>query len=374
MVVLGIETTCDETAAAVVERSDTGQGKILSNIVLSQVDAHAAFGGVVPEIAARAHVATLDQIIAKAMADAGVGFASLDAVAAAAGPGLIGGLIVGLTTAKAIALVCEKPLIAVNHLEAHALTARLTDGIAFPYCLFLASGGHTQIVAVRGIGDYVRLGGTMDDAIGEAFDKTAKLLGLPYPGGPQVEKAAEGGDPNRFALPRPMLGKLNADFSLSGLKTALRLEAEKIAPISEQDVRDLCASFQQAVIDVVADRLRCGLKMFRAQYSAPSALVAAGGVAANESIRKVLQRIAFETGTTLVVPPGELCTDNGAMVAWAGAERLAHGLRDPLDTPPHPRWPLAEVSKPAADAVAADAAAASEPVPPPPAPEAPPPG
>jgi len=358
MVVLGIETTCDETAAAVVERSNAGAGRILSNVVLSQVDEHAAFGGVVPEIAARAHVARLDQIIGKAMLDAGRSFYSLDAVAAAAGPGLIGGLIVGLTTAKAIALVCEKPLVAVNHLEAHALTARLTDGIAFPYCLFLASGGHTQIVAVRGVGDYVRLGGTLDDAIGEAFDKIAKLMGLPYPGGPQVEKEAQSGDPNRFALPRPMLGKLNADFSLSGLKTALRLEAEKIAPISEQDVRDLCASFQQAVIDVVADRLRSGLKIFRTEHGAPTALVAAGGVAANEQVRKVLQRIAFEGGTTLVVPPPELCTDNGAMIAWAGAERLAHGLRDMLDTPPHPRWPLSEVSGPAASAAAAEAGAA----------------
>jgi N6-L-threonylcarbamoyladenine synthase len=343
MVVLGIETTCDETAAAVVERPDVGRGKILSNIVLSQIDEHAAFGGVVPEIAARAHVETLDAIIAKAMNEAGTSFASLDGVAAASGPGLIGGLIVGLTTAKAIALVCERPLVAVNHLEAHALTARLTDGVAFPYCLFLASGGHTQIVAVRGIGDYARLGTTMDDAVGEAFDKTAKLLGLPYPGGPQVEKEAEGGNASRFALPRPMLGKPNADFSLSGLKTALRLEAEKIAPISAQDVRDLCASFQQAVIDVIADRLRSGLKMFRAQLGAPTALVAAGGVAANEQIRKVLQRVAFEAGTTLVVPPAELCTDNGAMIAWAGAERLAHGLHDTLDTAPRARWPLAEV-------------------------------
>src|SRR5580698_9218997 len=237
MIVLGIETTCDETAAAVIERPLLGRGKILSNIVLSQVNEHAAFGGVVPEIAARAHVEALDIVIARAMAEAKQTFASIDAVAAAAGPGLIGGVIVGLTTAKAIALVSEKPLVAVNHLEAHALTARLTDGTAFPYCLFLASGGHTQIVAVRGVGDYVRLGTTLDDAIGEAFDKTAKLLGLTYPGGPQVEKEALDGDPARFALPRPMLGKLNADFSLSGLKTALRLEAERISPISGQDVR-----------------------------------------------------------------------------------------------------------------------------------------
>jgi len=344
MIVLGIETTCDETAAAVVERSEQGRGKILSNIVLSQVSEHAAFGGVVPEIAARAHVEALDLIIAKAMGEAERSFNEIDGVAAAAGPGLIGGVIVGLTTAKAIALVKNKPLIAVNHLEAHALTARLTDATPFPYCLFLASGGHTQIVAVRGIGNYVRLGTTMDDAIGEAFDKTAKLLGLGYPGGPQVEKEAARGDANRFALPRPMHGRKDADFSLSGLKTALRLEAEKIAPLSDQDVADLCASFQQAVVDVVLDRLRAGLRMFRATYGAPSALVAAGGVAANQAIRKVLHRLAFEVGTVLVVPPLELCTDNGAMIAWAGAERLAMGLTDSLDVAPRARWPLDEVA------------------------------
>src|SRR6202166_4180713 len=344
MVVLGIETTCDETAAAVVERPERGPGKILSNIVLSQISEHAAFGGVVPEIAARAHVEALDLIVSRAMSEAGRSFEQLDGVAAAAGPGLIGGVIVGLTTAKAIALVVERPLIAVNHLEAHALTARLTDGIAFPYCLFLASGGHTQIVAVRGVGDYVRLGTTMDDAIGEAFDKTAKLLGLGYPGGPQVEKEAERGDAARFALPRPMHGRKDADFSLSGLKTALRLEAEKIAPLSDQDVADLCASFQQAVVEVILDRLRAGLRMFRAKFSAPTALVAAGGVAANQAIRKVLHRLAFEVGTVLVAPPLELCTDNGAMIAWAGAGRLAPGLTDKLDVAPRARWPLDEVA------------------------------
>jgi N6-L-threonylcarbamoyladenine synthase len=344
MVVLGIETTCDETAAAVVERFEDGRGKILSNIVFSQVSEHAAFGGVVPEIAARAHVEVLDVIIEKAMAQAKRRYNTIDGVAAAAGPGLIGGVIVGLTTAKAIALVNEKPLIAVNHLEAHALTARLTDNTPFPYILFLASGGHTQIVAVRGIGDYVRLGTTLDDAIGEAFDKTAKLLGLGYPGGPQVEKEAEKGDPNRFALPRPMNGRPDADFSLSGLKTALRLEAEKIAPLSDQDVADLCASFQQAVVDVVLDRIRSGLRIFRSRYGAPTALVAAGGVAANQAIRKVLHRLAFEIGTVVVAPPLELCTDNGAMIAWAGAERLAMGLTDSLAVAPRPRWPLDEVS------------------------------
>ena len=234
-------------------------------------------------------------------------------------------MIVGLTTAKAIALVNDKPLIAINHLEAHALTARLTAATPFPYCLFLASGGHTQILAVRGVGDYVLLGTTLDDAIGEAFDKTAKLLGLGYPGGPQVEKEAARGNATRFALPRPMQGRAEPDFSLSGLKTALRLEAEKIAPLSDQDVADLCASFQQAVVDVVHDRLRAGMRVFRVRYGTPTALVAAGGVAANEAIRKVLQRVAFEGGIKLVAPPGELCTDNGAMIAWAGAERLALG-------------------------------------------------
>jgi len=344
MIVLGIETTCDETAAAVVERSEDGQGRILSNVVLSQVSEHAAFGGVVPEIAARAHVEALDLIIGKAMAQAERGYDEIDGVAAAAGPGLIGGLIVGLTTAKAIALTSRKPLIAVNHLEAHALTARLTDATPFPYCLFLASGGHTQILAVRGVGDYVRLGTTHDDAIGEAFDKTAKLLGLGYPGGPRVEKEAADGNAQRFALPRPMHGRKDADFSLSGLKTALRLEAEKVAPLSDQDVADLCASFQQAVVDVVRDRLRAGLRIFRSRYGAPTALVAAGGVAANQAIRKVLERLAFEIGTGLVAPPLELCTDNGAIIAWAGAERLALGLTDTLDVAARARWPLDEIA------------------------------
>jgi N6-L-threonylcarbamoyladenine synthase len=344
MLVLGIETTCDETAAAVVAQDDAGRGHILSNVVLSQTKEHAAFGGVVPEIAARAHVEALDHIIQQAMAEANCTFDALDGVAAAAGPGLIGGVIVGLTTAKAIALVNAKPLIAVNHLEAHALTARLTDGTPFPYCLFLASGGHTQIVAVRGVGDYMRLGTTIDDAIGEAFDKTAKLLGLGYPGGPQVEREAQRGDPARFALPRPMHGRADADFSLSGLKTALRLEAEKIAPLSDQDVADLCASFQQAIVDIVSDRLRAGLRLFRDLHGAPTALVAAGGVAANQAVRKALQRLAFEAGTTVVAPPLELCGDNGAIIAWAGAERLALGLADRLDFVPRARWPLAEVS------------------------------
>jgi N6-L-threonylcarbamoyladenine synthase len=299
---------------------------------------------VVPEIAARAHVEAVDHVIGQAMQDAGRGYNEIDGVAAAAGPGLIGGVIVGLTTAKAIALVNKKPLVAVNHLEAHALTARLTDATPFPYCLFLASGGHTQILAVRGVGDYVRLATTMDDAIGEAFDKTAKLLGLGYPGGPQVEKEAARGKATRFALPRPMQHRKEADFSFSGLKTALRLEAEAAAPLSDEDVSDLCASFQAAVTDVVYDRLRGGLRMFRAQYGAPNALVVAGGVAANQAIRTVLQKLATEEKIKLIAPPPELCTDNGAMIAWAGAERLALGLVDTLDAAPKARWPLDEVA------------------------------
>jgi len=338
--VLGIETTCDETAAAVVERAPDGSGKMLSNIVWSQVEEHARFGGVVPEIAARAHVDRLDGIIDRAMKEAGVGFAQLSGVAAAAGPGLIGGVIVGLTTAKAIAMVHATPLLAVNHLEAHALTPRLTDRLDFPYCLFLASGGHTQIVAVVGVGQYVRLGTTVDDAIGEAFDKVAKMLGLPYPGGPQVERAAASGDPARFAFPRPMRGRPDANFSLSGLKTAVRSEASRIAPLEQQDISDLCASFQAAVLESTADRLSVGLRLFRERFGAPHALVAAGGVAANQAIRNALREVADNAGTRLIMPPPGLCTDNGAMIAWAGAERLALGMTDTMDAQPRARWLL----------------------------------
>lgn len=340
MLVLGIETTCDETAAAVIERAPDGSGRILSNIVRSQVEEHARFGGVVPEIAARAHVDLLDGIIDRAMTEAGIGFAQLDGVAAAAGPGLIGGVIVGLTTAKAIAMVHDTPLVAVNHLEAHALTPRLTDAIAFPYCLFLASGGHTQIVAVTGVGRYVRLGTTVDDAIGEAFDKVAKMLGLPYPGGPQVERAAANGDATRFAFPRPMQGRPDANFSLSGLKTAVRTEASRLTEIIPQDVNDLCASFQAAVLDSTADRLKVGLRLFRERFGAPHALVAAGGVAANHAIRGALDGVARAAGTQLIMPPPALCTDNGAMIAWAGAERLALGMTDTMEAQPRARWLL----------------------------------
>ncbi|EIZ86878.1 putative DNA-binding/iron metalloprotein/AP endonuclease [Methylobacterium sp. GXF4] len=349
--VLGIETTCDETAAAVVSVDEDGAGQIRANEVLSQIAEHAAYGGVVPEIAARAHVEVLDRLIARALDRAGIGFSDLDGIAVAAGPGLIGGVLVGLVTAKTLALVTRKPLLAVNHLEAHALTARLTDNLPFPYLLLLASGGHTQLVAVRGVGDYVRLGSTVDDAIGEAFDKAAKLLGLGYPGGPEVERMAESGDPERFALPRPMLGRREADFSLSGLKTALRIEAERIAPLAERDVADLCASFQAAVVDVVVDRARVALRAFSGVADRPTALVAAGGVSANGAIRRALAALAGEAGLGFVAPPLPLCGDNGAMIAWAGLERLRLGLVDDLTAPARPRWPLA--ADPARDAVPA---------------------
>jgi N6-L-threonylcarbamoyladenine synthase len=255
---------------------------------------------------------------------------------------------VGLTTAKAIAMVHNTPLIAVNHLEAHALTPRLTCALAFPYCLFLASGGHTQIVAVLGVGKYARLGTTVDDAMGEAFDKVAKMFGLPYPGGPEVERAAGGGDARRFAFPRPMLGRPDANFSLSGLKTAVRNEAARLIPLEPQDIRDLCASFQAAVLESTADRLSVGLRLFHEQFGPPRALVAAGGVAANQAIRGALQDVAAKAQTTLIIPPPALCTDNGAMIAWAGAERLAIGLTDAMDAAPRARWRLdADATAPA---------------------------
>ena len=341
--VLGIETSCDETAAAVVARDDDGRGRIISDVVRSQLQEHAAFGGVVPEIAARAHVEILDRLVGEALAESGCGLAEVDAVAATAGPGLIGGLIVGLMTGKALARAAGKPLYAINHLEGHALTARLTDGLAFPYLLLIVSGGHTQMVLVRGVADYERWGTTIDDALGEAFDKTAKLLGLPYPGGPAVERAAAAGDPSRFAFPRPLKGDARLDFSFSGLKTAVRQAAEAIAPVSEADVSDICASFQAAIVATLEDRLSRALERFRQQCPGEAAptLVVAGGVAANGAIRAMLDRLCAGTGFRFVAPPPHLCTDNAAMIAWAGAERLALGMpADPLTFAPRSRWPL----------------------------------
>ncbi|MGO4284699.1 tRNA (adenosine(37)-N6)-threonylcarbamoyltransferase complex transferase subunit TsaD [Bosea sp. TAB14] len=301
MRVLGIETTCDETAAAIVSIERSGESRILSNEVLSQIAAHAAYGGVVPEIAARAHVEAIDRIIARAFAHADL-----------------------------------KP------------TARLTDDLAFPYLLLLVSGGHTQLLAVRGVGDYLKLGGTIDDAVGEAFDKIAKMLALPYPGGPSVEREAAKGDPERFDFPRPLQGRPTPDFSLSGLKTAVRLVAERIAPLSDNDVADLCASFQAAIVDVMVDRTRAGLRACREAGITPTTLVVAGGVAANQAIRSGLTRLATEAGLPMVAPPLALCGDNGAMIAWAGLERLRLGLVDDMSAVARPRWPLDELAaKPA---------------------------
>lgn len=353
--VLGIETSCDETAASVVTLDDASapeirSSRILSNVVLSQIAEHAAFGGVVPEIAARAHVEALDGIVEAALADSGTDLRDIDAVAATAGPGLVGGLIVGLMTAKAIAAAAGKPLLAINHLEGHALTARLTDGLSFPYLLLLVSGGHTQIVRVAGVGDYQRWATTIDDALGEAFDKTAKMLGLPYPGGPNVEKAAVTGDPTRFAFPRPMKGSAQPDFSFSGLKTAVRHAAQAIAPLTEQDVADVCASFQTAVADALADRVSRALARFKAEYphEKQPALVVAGGVAANRMIKTTLEALCEEAGFRFVAPPLKLCTDNAAMIAWAGIERLNAGLEkeNAFDFVPRSRWPLDAVSAP----------------------------
>jgi N6-L-threonylcarbamoyladenine synthase len=347
--VLGIETSCDETAASVVAL-EAGVARILSNTVFSQIDEHAAFGGVVPEIAARAHVEALDGIIEAALADAGVTLRDIDAVAATAGPGLVGGLIVGLMTAKAIAAATGKPLMAINHLEGHALTARLTDGLDFPYLLLLVSGGHTQIVLVRGVGDYERWATTIDDALGEAFDKTAKLIGLPHPGGPNVERAAKSGDPARFAFPRPMKGDPRLDFSFSGLKTAVRQAATAITPLSNQDVADISASFQAAVGETLADRVAMALSRFRRSYPdiAAPALVVAGGVAANARLRSTLEKVCMSTGSCFVAPPLSLCSDNAAMIAWAGIERFRAGLAqdDAMSFAPRSRWPLDTVSSP----------------------------
>ena len=340
MLVLGLETSCDETAAAIVARKGDGSGAILANIVLSQHVLHQPYGGVVPEIAARAHVEALDGLIGEACRACGLKLSVLDAIAATAGPGLIGGLLVGAMSGKALASVLGKPFLAINHLEGHALTPRLTDRLAFPYLLLLVSGGHTQILLVEGVGAYRRLATTIDDALGEAFDKTAKLLGLPAPGGPAVERAALRGQPARFKLPRPMLGRAEPYFSFSGLKTAVRIEAERHAPLDDGNIADLCAGFQAAILDVLTDRLKQAISILRQQHRLPGVLAIAGGVAANRAIAGGLMELANDNGLCLIVPPPALCTDNGAMIAWAGAERLAMGHQDGLAAPTRARWAL----------------------------------
>jgi len=337
-VVLGIETSCDETAASVVTRDESGTPRILSNIVLSQIDEHSQFGGVVPEIAARAHLSAIDHIITKALEEAQTDLAEIDGIGVTAGPGLVGGLMVGLMTAKALAASRNIPYLAINHLEGHALTARLTDHIDYPYLLLLVSGGHSQILRVNGLGDYTRLATTIDDAVGEAFDKTAKLLGLAFPGGPNVEKAAKNGDATRFSFPMPLKGHDTLNMSFSGLKTAVRIQAQKLAPLKQRDIADLCASMQSTVADILSDR--CERAM--GQVATIDTLVVAGGVASNGVIRSRLEKLCMSKGYRLVAPPLNLCTDNAAMIAWAALERFERGEHSPMNLAPRSRWPLDE--------------------------------
>lgn len=339
LTVLGLETSCDETAAAVVRGRAPGPGVILSNIVSSQIAVHRPYGGVVPEIAARAHVEIVDLIVAQALDDAGVMLGELDGIAVTAGPGLIGGVAVGLTTAKGLALASGKQLIALNHLEAHALTARLTDGVAFPFLLLLVSGGHCQLLICEGVGRFTRLGTTIDDAAGEAFDKTAKLLGLGFPGGPAIETAAKLGNAKRFRFPRPLVDGEGFDFSFSGLKSAVR-RAVEVEGLDVVTVRDIAASFQAAAVDVLTQRSLKAMRAMRERDLNMRCLVVAGGVAANESLSRSLRAAAVTEGFDLVVPRPSLCTDNGAMVAWAGVERLGLGLTDGMSAAARARWPL----------------------------------
>ncbi|MBR25493.1 MAG: tRNA (adenosine(37)-N6)-threonylcarbamoyltransferase complex transferase subunit TsaD [Rhodobacteraceae bacterium] len=354
---LGLESSCDETAAAVVRAPlrdgvPQGPGEILSSVVFGQADLHAAFGGVVPEIAARAHAERLDIAALRALEEAGTPLAALDAVAATAGPGLIGGVLAGVMCGKGIAMGAGLPFVGVNHLAGHALTPRLTEGLAYPYLLLLVSGGHCQILAVLGPERFRRLGTSIDDAPGEAFDKTAKLLGLGYPGGPEVERAAKTGDPDRFALPRPLLDRPGCEMSFSGLKTALRRARDRLVEaqggITPQDRADLCAGFQAATAEVLSIKTARAMDAFATEHAADLAaagteaptLAVAGGVAANTPLRAALTQACAARGWRLSAPPLALCTDNAAMIAWAGAERLLRHGPDPMDLPARPRWPL----------------------------------
>lgn len=341
MLILGLETSCDDTGVGIV----SSERVIRAHSVASQLAAHRPYGGVVPEIAARAHLDVIDDVIALALRESGLSFADFDGIAATTGPGLIGGVMIGAMMGKAIAAVTKLPFISVNHLEAHALTARLTDNVEFPYLLLLASGGHCQLLLVRGVGDYRLMGRTIDDAVGECFDKCAKMLGLGYPGGPLIEQAAQSGNPAAFDLPRPMLGRLGCDFSFSGLKTAVRvlLAEQKSTPLPSSVVSDMAASLQTAIADSIADRARHAFAMLEKEKQNVTALVAAGGVAANRVLRARLTAIATENKVGFAAPPPSLCTDNGVMVAWAGLERLRLGLIDGLDAPARPRWPLEEI-------------------------------
>jgi N6-L-threonylcarbamoyladenine synthase len=354
LTVLGLETSCDETAASVVRLSADGVAVVLSSVVHSQIDDHAAFGGVVPEIAARSHVEMIDGVTRRAMAEAGLGYDGLDGVAATAGPGLVGGVMVGLSFGKAVALARGLPLIAVNHLEGHAVSARLGEPVAYPFLLLLVSGGHCQLLEVRGVGDMTRLGTTIDDAAGEAFDKIAKALGLGYPGGPALEKLAASGDGARFDLPRALLGRKDCDFSFSGLKTA----ASRLAQTCEtdQDKADLADAVQTAIARQLGERSDRALKAYAERHDAalkqprPAGeaigkerlFVVAGGVAANKTVRATLETIAARNGFVFLAPPMAYCTDNAAMIALAGAERLRKGLTSDIDVAARPRWPLDE--------------------------------
>lgn len=341
MIILGIETSCDETAAAVV----TGDRQIKSNIIHSQLDEHQQFGGVVPEVAARAHMNILDHLVSQALQEAKIGFEQLDGIAVAGGPGLIGGVITGVMMAKSIAAVHDLPFIAVNHLAGHALTARLTNDVEFPYLLLLVSGGHCQLLVVRSADDFELLGTTLDDAVGEAFDKSARLLNLPYPGGPAIEQCAKNGDGNKYKLPRPLLTAhkqqaSGCNFSFSGLKTAVRQLVHGKEKILDQDVADICASFQFAVGDVLSDRCHNALKLCEARSLGIKCMVVAGGVAANQYLRERIAAVSANSNIEMVAPPADLCTDNAAMIAWAGIERLQLGLTDAFEFAPRPRWPL----------------------------------